>query len=90
MPDELDALLQRRFAESRQPLIDARFVAAVSARLPAYSLRRGLGAALAAVVGAIVTGLSFGILAPLRLRHAGLAAIAGLGIAVWGILRSSL
>jgi hypothetical protein len=90
MHDELDALLQRRFAESRQPLTDARFVAAVSARLPAYTLRRALAAALGAVVGAIGVGLTFGIIAPLRLRNAAVVAVAALGIAAWSIFGSSL
>lgn len=90
MQDELDALLRRRFAESRQPLVDARFVAAVTAQLPAYSLQRALAAAVAAVVGAIGTGLTFGIVAPLKLRNAGVVAITAVGLAAWSIFRSSL
>ena len=90
MQDELDALLQRRFAESRQPLADARFVAAVTAQLPAYTLRRALAAAVTAVVGAIGTGLTFGIVAPLKLRNAGVIAVTAAGVAAWSIFRSSL
>jgi hypothetical protein len=90
MQDELDALLQRRFAESRQPLVDARFVAAVTAQLPAYTLRRALAAALGAVVGAIATGLTFGIVAPLKLRNAGVVAATAVGLVAWSIFRSSL
>ena len=50
MSDEPDALLMRRFAESRRPLQDARFVAAVGARLPRYPLGRALGAALGGIL----------------------------------------
>jgi hypothetical protein len=83
MSDEPDALLMRRFAESRRPLQDARFVAAVDARLPKYQLGRALGAALGAALG--------GILRPLRLPYAALLALGALGMAVWSmILVSSL
>jgi hypothetical protein len=82
MPDEPDALLLRRFAESRRPLMDARFVAEVSARLPAYSVRHALGAGLSAVL--------FGIVRPLRLRHAGIVALGALGMVVFSVVMSAL
>jgi hypothetical protein len=74
MSDEPDALLMRRFAESRRPLQDARFVAAVGARLPRYPLGRALRAALG------------GILRPLRLPYAALLALGALGMAVWSLI----
>jgi len=90
MPDELDPLLLRRFAQSRAPLADARFVAQVEARLPAYSLRDRLLTALLAALQAGLTGVFTGIAAPLRLRNAGIVALAALGFAVWSIVQSSL
>jgi len=90
MSDELDALLLRRFAESHRPLTDARFVAAVSAQLPAYPLRRALAAGLVAVLTALAGVLTFGIVRPLRLRHAGLVALGALGMAIGTIILSSL
>ena len=41
MPDELDPLLLRWFAQTRQPLIDAQFTAQVIAQLQ-HTRRRGL------------------------------------------------
>lgn len=90
MSDEPDALLLRRFAEAHRPLSDARFVAEVNARLPAYPLRRALEAALAAVLTSLVTVLTFGIVRPLRLRHAGLVALGAFGMLLGGIVLSSL
>jgi hypothetical protein len=88
MSDEPDAWLLRRFAESYQPLSDARFVAEVGARLPTYPVRRALRAAAGAVLGALVTGLTFGIVRPLRARHAGLVALGALG--TLGLLAGSV
>jgi hypothetical protein len=81
MPDEPDAQLLRRFAEAHQPLTDAQFVAQVSARLSAPPLLR-MGA-LWSVPGIILGGLRSGIRAPLRLRHAGLAAAVAAAVALW-------
>lgn len=90
MSDEPDALVLRRFAESYRPLADARFVAEVSARLPAYSVGRVLRTGLGAVLTAMFAGLSFGIVRPLRLRNAGFVALAALGVCLWSILQGSL
>lgn len=90
MQDERDALLLREFARSERPLADAQFVARVTERLPVVSTRRLLGAAAAGALRAVFTGLSFGIIAPLKMRHAGLVALAALGVALWSILNSSL
>jgi hypothetical protein len=57
--------------------------------LHVFSLGRLLGVALSGALRAVFTGLSFGIVAPLRLRHAGLVVLAALGIALWTIVRSS-
>jgi len=90
MLDERDALLLREFAQSERPLADAQFVAQVRDRLRVFSARRLLGVAVAGALRAIFTGLSFGVVAPLRMRHAGLVALAALGMALWSIVRSSL
>jgi hypothetical protein len=83
VPDELEAPLLRRFAEAHQPLTDLPFVTQVSARLPATS---GLGLhlrALRSVPGTVLGGLITGITAPLRLRYAGLTAVAAAAVALW-------
>jgi hypothetical protein len=90
MPDERDARLLRHFAESQRPLADAQFVTEVRERLPLYSGLRLLGVVLAGVVRAVSTGLAFGVVAPLRMRHAGLVALAALGFTLWSIVKSSL
>jgi hypothetical protein len=89
MLDERDALLLQEFARSQRPLADAQFVAQVRERLQVFSARRLLGVALSGVLRAIFTGLSFGIVAPLKMRHAGLVALAALGLALWTIVNSS-
>ena len=90
MQDERDLELLRHFAGSVRPLADAQFVARVSERLPAYSGRRLLTAALTGAGFGVGSGVSFGIVAPLRLRRAGLVALAAIGIAIWTLVRSSL
>lgn len=90
MPDEPDALLLRRFAESHRPLADAQFVARVAARLPAYSLRRALAGAGTAALRGVFAGVAFGLVRPLRLRNAGVVALAALGMCVWSVLQGSL
>ncbi|MDE2137392.1 MAG: hypothetical protein KGJ68_08145 [Gammaproteobacteria bacterium] len=90
MPDEPDAFLLRRFAESRRPLADAQFVAQLTARLPAYSLRRALAAAGTGTLRGVFAGMSFGLLGPLKLRNAGVVALAALGVCVWSVLQGSL
>lgn len=89
MPDERDPLLLREFARSQRPLADPQFVARVSERLQRFSARRLPGVVLAAALRGIFTGLSFGIVAPLRMRNAGLVALGALSIALWTLLGSS-
>jgi hypothetical protein len=89
MPDERDTLLVREFARSQRPLAEAQFVAQVRERLQMFSARRLLGVVLAGVLRAIFTGLSFGIVAPLRMRNAGLVVLAALGVALWTLLGGS-
>jgi hypothetical protein len=89
MQDERDALLLREFARSQRPLADAQFVRQVRERLQVFSGRRLLAVALSGVIRAVFTGLSFGIVAPLRMRHAGLVALAALGFALWAIVKGS-
>ncbi|HWW32026.1 MAG TPA: hypothetical protein VNY70_01540 [Steroidobacteraceae bacterium] len=89
MQDERDALLLREFARSQRPLADAQFVRQVRERLQVFSASRLLAVALSGMIRAVFTGLSFGIVAPLRMRHAGLVALAALGLALWSIVRGS-
>lgn len=89
MQDERDALLLREFARSQRPLADAQFVRQVRERLPVFSASRLLAVALSGMVRAVFTGLSFGIIAPLRMRHAGLVALAALGFALWALVKGS-
>ncbi len=90
MQDERDALLLREFARSRRPLADAQFVRQVRDRLHVLSPGRLLAVALSGMIRAIFTGLSFGVVAPLRMRHAGLVTLAALGLALWSIVNGSL
>jgi len=90
MRDELDGRLLRHFARSQWPLADARFVAGVSARLHARAGRDTLIRVLHGAVRAILTGVQVGIAAPLRLRHAGLVALAAAAVALCTIVASSL
>lgn len=83
MPDELDAQLLRRFAEARQPLANLPFATQLTARLPAASGRRLQLRALRSVPGTILGGLITGITAPLRLRYAGLTALAAAAVTLW-------
>ena len=89
MQDERDALLLREFARSQRPLADAQFVWQIQERLQVFSASRLLAVALSGMIRAVFTGLSFGIVAPLRMRHAGLVALAALGFALWTIVRGS-
>jgi len=90
MPDERDAMLLREFAQSQRPLADAQFVAQVTERLQVFSARRVLAVAVGGPLRAIFTGLSFGVVAPLRMRHAGLVVLAALGFALWALVSSSV
>ena len=89
MPDERDGLLLREFARSERPLADAQFVAQVTGRLQVLSARRLLTVVVAGSLRAIFTGLAFGVVAPLRMRHAGLVALGALGLALWALVGSS-
>lgn len=89
MQDERDALLLREFARSERPLADAQFVAQVMERLHVFPARRLLAAAVAGPLRAIFTGLAFGVVAPLRMRHAGPVVLGALGLALWSILNGS-
>lgn len=83
MPDEVDAQLLRRFAESYQPLVDAQFVAQVLAHVPpTHGIPLRLGA-LRSLPGTIFRGLLTGICAPLRLHHVGVMAIAAAAVSLW-------
>jgi hypothetical protein len=83
-------MLLREFARSQRPLADMQFVAQVAERLPVLSARRLLAVAVAGPLRAIVAGLSFGVVAPLRMRHAGLVVLAALGLTVLTLVTSSL
>ena len=89
MPDERDALLLREFARSQRPLADAQFVAQVRERLPVFSVGRLLGVVIGGALLAVSAGLTFGIVAPLRMRNAGLVGLGALAVALCTILGSS-
>jgi hypothetical protein len=88
MPDELDTQLLRWFGESRQPLVDAQFVARVTAHLQGTRSARIRFSSARSVIATILSSLVTGIAAPLRLRHAGLLAIAATAITLWTALHS--
>ena len=90
MLDERDPMLLREFAQSQRPLADAQFVAQVAERLRVLSARRLLAVAVGGPLRAIFTGLFFAIVAPLRMRHAGLLVLTAFGLALWTLIRSSL
>jgi hypothetical protein len=85
MSDELDARLLGYFGASNRPLADAQFAARVTAQLHAAG-RRGFARALDGALRTLYTGFVAGIAAPLRLRHAGLVALAVGAVAVWSML----
>jgi len=89
MPDERDVMLLREFARSQRPLADAQFVAQVTERLQVLSARRLLAAGVGSPLRAIFTGLFYGVVAPLKMRHAGLVVLTALGFALWTIVSSS-
>ena len=88
MPDELDPRLLRWFAQTRQPLSDAQFTAQVMAHLPhTRRVRLSLSAARD-ITATIAAAVATGIRAPLRLRHAGLLALAAAAVTLWTALQS--
>jgi hypothetical protein len=86
MSDELDARLLRCFAASHRPLADAQFVARVTAQLHP-DRGRSFGPAVRGALRALYTGLAAGIAAPLRLRYAGLMALAVAAVTLWSVLQ---
>jgi hypothetical protein len=88
MPDELDTQLLRWFGESRQPLIDAQFVARVTALLQGTRGARARFSGARSVIATILSGLATGIAAPLRLRHAGLMTLAAVVVTLWTALQN--
>jgi hypothetical protein len=90
MRDELDGQLLRHFAASQRPLADAQFVAQVTRQLHA---RAGVDTVLRVFHGAvraILGGLAVGITAPLKLRYAGLLALAAAAVTLGSALLCSL
>jgi hypothetical protein len=88
MPDELDTQLLRWFGDSRQALVDAQFVARVSAQLRGPRGAHVRFGAPGSIVATILSGLVTGIAAPLRLRHAGLMTLAAAVVTLWTALQS--
>lgn len=86
MSVELDPLLLRAFARSDQPLPDAEFVARVVAQLRPRASLPGIAEALISATDAALRGLATGFAAPLRLRYAGLVALAAMLVAVWSLI----
>lgn len=85
MPDELNGQLLRLFADGQRPLADVQFVAEISERL-GHSSAGGVLDTLRAGFGTAFRGMLTGVTAPLRLRHAGLVALAGAALSLWAVL----
>jgi hypothetical protein len=90
MQDELDGQLLRHFAASQRPLADAQFLAQVTQQLHARAGADAVARVFHGVVRAILGGLAVGIAAPLRLRYAGLVALAAAAVTLATALVSSL
>lgn len=86
MSDELDPMLLRAFAQSQRPLPDAEFVARVAAQIRPRGSLHGIASALAGAMAVVFGSLATGLIAPLRLRYAGLVAFAGAAVTVWSLL----
>ena len=86
MSDELDPLLLRVFAQSPRPFPDAEFVARLSAQLRPRASLPGIAQTLDSATEVALRGLATGLTAPLRLRYAGLVALAAVLAAVWSLL----
>jgi hypothetical protein len=84
--DELDPVVFRAFARCEQPLPDAEFVARLREQLrPRLSLA-GIAEVLPAAIGGALDGLVTGILAPFRLRYAGLVSLATALVVLWSLM----
>jgi hypothetical protein len=86
MRDELDPLLLRAFAECEPPLPDADFLARVSAQLHGRPALPDLARALPAALAAALHGVAAGVTVPLRLRYAGVVALAAALVTFWSLL----
>lgn len=86
MSDELDPLLLLAFAQSERPFPGAEFVARVAAQMRPRGSVPGIAWALADVMAVVLRALVAGLVAPLRLRYAGLVAFAGALVALWSLL----
>lgn len=86
MSDELDPVLLRAFAYAERPFADPAFVARVAAQLRPHASLRGVAEALISAVDTTLRGLAAGLAAPLRMRYAGVVAIASMLIAVWSLI----
>lgn len=86
MSVELDPLVLRAFAHSDQPLPDAEFVARVAAQLRPRASLAGIAESLISALDAALRGLAAGLAAPLRLRYAGLVALAAALVTVWSLI----
>ncbi|MGP8035622.1 MAG: hypothetical protein ACLPQ6_15950 [Steroidobacteraceae bacterium] len=89
MSDELYPQVLRAFAHSEQPLPDAEFVARVVAQLRPRGSVAGIARALPAAMAVILRALATGLTTPLRLRYAGLVALAAALVTVWSLLAAA-
>lgn len=87
MSDELDPVLLRAFAQTARPFPDAEFAARVAAQLRPRGSLPGVAWALARSTATVLRGLATGVAAPLRLRYAGVVALAAVLITVWSLLK---
>lgn len=86
MSDPLDAGLLRSFAASHRPLEDAQFLARVMSELEGAG-RRGWSERLHGALRVLGIGLASGIMAPLRLRYAGLGVALAAVVMLWSMLQ---
>jgi hypothetical protein len=85
MPNELDPILLRLFAEARRTLPDTQFHAHLNARLHRVQEWRTLPFILWSTCSTILSGCITGLAAPFRVRSrpASLLAIAATALMVW-------
>lgn len=86
MSDELDPMLLQAFARSERAFPDAEFVARIAAQLRPRGSLPAMAAALPQASALVLRGLATGVAAPLRLRYAGLVAVAAALVTAWSFL----
>jgi hypothetical protein len=83
LPDDLDAALLRRFAETHAALDDERFTERIIGKLRGAESARFAVRTARSIAAAILSGFATGIAAPLRLRGAGVLALLAAAVTLW-------